>query len=208
MERKVRALRERIYLLSAKQQNEYKWEFVVLGTSRRSYDVTISNNSLSCNCPDCQKRHRICKHIYFIVGRIAQDEETLQRMNNNLGSNIYEICPTLNEKLNDRLFSTEVVSKKQTIAPRYTTCTICFEDMENVEALAKEVRVESEALATFGCVECCGICRNGYHTECIKIWTQKNTTCPCCRSPWLGNDSPNELEYFKLINSSTQVART
>ena len=169
--RKGRALVERLYLLEAKCIGG--WSFIVRGSTGKNYDIVLSANKVSCSCFDCKQRRRICKHIYFIIGRVAQNKELLVQLGDNLNVNVFELDPLLSEKINNRINGRAIEVASPTVAPssqsaveRDTTCSICYEDTE-VHAVA------------------CSSCKNVFHTECINIWTSRNPTCPLCRKRWL-----------------------
>lgn len=175
-ERKERALNQRLYLLEADYSTEKngKWKFIVRGSTGNRYSVSISSNSVFCNCFDCKRRKSACKHIYFIVGRVAQDGELLSRMGSQLN---YPILDQITPKLLARLRRTgEVPGEVPPMPPRDTTCSICYEDLTDQP-------------------EQCKKCNNGYHDECIKLWLQNKDTCPMCRTNW-GRDETDGLSMY------------
>jgi uncharacterized Zn finger protein len=46
-----------------------KDSFLVRGTTGNQYQVRLGVNPPTCTCPDFQKRHQNCKHIYFVKQR-------------------------------------------------------------------------------------------------------------------------------------------
>ena len=56
---------------------------MVLGVSGYTYKVIISKEKMSCACIDFKTKKRTCKHLYFIVCRIADNLELLKKMNDN-----------------------------------------------------------------------------------------------------------------------------
>lgn len=159
--RKERALQQRLYLLEA-ERKDGGWKFIVRGSTGSRYTVSISDNNLLCNCFDCKKRKSVCKHIYFIVGRVAAHDELLKNMGNSLNSQILdEITPRLLGRLR--------VEPKEQEKPRDTMCSICYEDLDND-------------------IKTCYECKNGYHDGCLEIWLRNKETCPMCRKLWLSDD--------------------
>ena len=71
MQRYYRSIKERIYLLSA-QQSEEKFEFKVRGSSLNIYNQTLDPHKFKCSCPDHETRETFCKHLLFIVGKVAE----------------------------------------------------------------------------------------------------------------------------------------
>jgi hypothetical protein len=188
--RKGRALLERLYLLEAARCEQLKdggWSFIVRGSTGKNYDVVLSANKVSCSCFDCKQRRRICKHIYFIIGRVAQNKELLVQLGDNLNVNVFALDPLLSEKINNRINGRAIEVASPTVAApssqsaveRDVTCSICYEDTE-VHAVA------------------CSSCKNVFHNECINIWTSRKPTCPLCRNRWLRNEVQKASEVDEL----------
>jgi hypothetical protein len=187
--RKGRALLERLYLLEAARCERLKdggWSFIVRGSTGKNYDVVLSANKVSCSCFDCTQRRRICKHIYFIIGRVAQNKELLVQLGDNLNVNVFALDPLLSDKINKRIHGKKDdaghrVDQRSDKVDRDITCSICYEDTE-VHAVA------------------CSSCKNVFHNECINIWTSRKPTCPLCRNRWLAHTTQSaevdELAFF------------
>ena len=185
--RKGRALIERLYLLEAARRERLKdggWTFIVRGSTGKHYDVVLSANKVSCSCFDCKQRRRICKHIYFIIGRVAQNKELLVQLGDNLNVNVFALDPLLSEKINNRINGrSHLASAQSTVdAERDTTCSICYESTQSVDTRSSA----------------CSSCKNVFHTECINIWTSRNPTCPLCRKRWLRNEVSKASEVDEL----------
>ena len=180
--RKGRALLERLYLLEAKCIDG--WSFVVQGSTGKHYDVVLSANKVSCSCFDCKQRRRICKHIYFIIGRVAQNKELLVQLGDNLNVNVFALDPLLSEKINNRINGRSHLASAQSAVDveRDTTCSICYESTQSVDTRSSA----------------CSSCKNVFHTECINIWTSRNPTCPLCRKRWLRNEVSKASEVDEL----------
>ena len=201
--RKGRALVERLYLLEAKCIGG--WSFIVRGSTGKNYDIVLSANKVSCSCFDCKQRRRICKHIYFIIGRVAQNKELLVQLGDNLNVNVFALDPLLSEKINNRIngrshlaSAQSTVSVAEPLAPitssqvdRDTTCSICYESTLCVGKQSVDTAVASQSSA-------CSSCKNVFHTECINIWTSRNPTCPLCRNRWLRNEVSKASEVDEL----------
>lgn len=85
--RKKRAQEQHFFLL----RSEYKrsqWLLTILGFRNIPYVITISRRGISCECPDCTYRRIVCKHIYFVVLKIANDEALFDEMGNSLKINL------------------------------------------------------------------------------------------------------------------------
>lgn len=193
--RKGRALLERLYLLEAKRISNHSWSFVVRGSTGKIYDVVLSETKVSCSCFDCKQRRRICKHIYFIIGRIAQNKDLLVQMGDNLNVNVFELDPSLSLKISNRIWPSEnslpstTDESNSSDAERDNTCSICYEDV-TIEPLGGNGSQHSKTN--------CKSCKNVFHTDCIRIWTNRNPTCPMCRTAWIDkrSDSTDELVYL------------
>lgn len=175
-DRKQRGLGQRLYLLDAEYLDEPAiWKFVVRGSTGTPYNLTIGKSGLMCNCFDCKKRSAVCKHLYFVVGRVARSQKLLDEMDGRLNVDILDkVTPYLVLRF----------SKRERTPPkelRDTTCSICYEDLgESVSG--------------------CGTCNNGFHKECIDVWIRNRQvpTCPMCRSPWQGTEDDVIADFSKL----------
>lgn len=146
------------------------WQFQVEGTSGTTYDVFMDGMITNCSCPDCVFRHKVCKHIYFIVTRVGQYESLLGEMDSDTvqqGILTYE----LDTKLINRIFrdraskpssNNDEEGEKQQFED---ACGICFED-------------------DFGSVAVviCPACEKPFHQACMEMWwARRRATCPLCR---------------------------
>lgn len=130
---------------------------------------------------DFQRQKRPCKHIYFIVCRVAQFDELLRKMPNSTSmtqTNLELLSTMLRDRLGARLKKNEAKGddhnndhNKQELEPKEEIklgddkdCAICFEELEETEDLKQ-----------------CRQCKKYLHTECIRAWLTKNSTCPLCR---------------------------
>lgn len=180
-----RALKQPIYLLKADYEEEDQWYFTVQGFSGSMYNITITPDETSCTCPDFTQRRKICKHIYYIVGRVAQDKEALKNINEHT-TNIFEIKEDLTEalkiRLNKRLEKPTIVKEKQK-KKLDDDCSICFEGMTSGNTT---------------------LCVNGhnFHKSCMVRWLKVKHNCPLCRGGIVGEGKSvtekevDELAYF------------
>ena len=181
--RKQRGLKERIYLLKAFCNNDNEWTLSVKGSSNKIYEIKLSNKDVKCKCMDFSIRGRICKHLYFVLGRVIRESNLLSMINEVDDIKInYELISTLLSQILKNHLQNNVIKKNDISYDKNECCSICFEEFGN----------ES--------VEQCQIqCKNTFHSECIKIWISKNSTCPLCRCEWITN-SNNCLEHFSVTN--------
>jgi len=180
--RKQRGLSERIFLLNATLQDD-NWKLSIKGSSKRIYKITLSNNIIKCGCMDFSIRHKVCKHLYFILGRIINSD--------NLTKNVKEVDDMIdNYELLSKLLKLKLSNhvcqdEEDIIYDKKDTCCICFEEFgkENV-------------------IQCESQCKNTFHKDCINLWLSNNSSCPLCRSTWLKKCSSNPLEEFSKLNIS------
>lgn len=179
-ERKQRGLGQRLYLLDAEYSNDPAiWKFVVRGSTGTPYNLTIGKSGLKCNCFDCRKRNAVCKHLYFVVGRVARSQKLLDEMDGRLDADILDkVTPYLVLR-----FSEHEHTPPKDVEVRDTTCSICYEDLGKL-------------------ISACSTCNNGFHKECIDIWicNRQVPTCPMCRSSWQAKGTEDDViaDFSKL----------
>lgn len=196
MLRLQKSLSEKIYLLSANQIADDEWKFTVRGQSNNVYEQILKPESFHCSCPDHFKRKTFCKHLLFLVGRVAMQMELASKVNTNKANwkeTSFQAC--VSSWIN-RLKNRISVEKK--IEP-FTggDCPICFEEMKETEEITK----------------CVTTCKNNFHKECIKLWLESShTTCPLCRATWIeANDKITEENAeieVKILETAPEVAST
>lgn len=185
-----RGMKQKMYLLSAKyEQNNNNWNFQVKGTTN-DYNLRINKEEMSCTCPDFTGRGRICKHLYFIVGRIGQNEDLIYQLEEdiekgNRGSILSEdelkiLSDNLSERLIQRITQINKKPNNEIVNTLNDDCSICFESLKNCSIS-----------------QCVLVCKNYFHEECIDTWLNINTTCPLCRGKWTLK-LENNTEYDPL----------
>ena len=169
-ERLDRALKQRMYLISARMIKENDWAFVVEGSTGLHYDVLI-NKKLSCTCKDFLTRSLICKHIYFIIARVLKNSDLINLVGQEPNICIFSLKLNLNENfnkiLNPRFNKTAVNDIK--IEDIKDVCSICYENYSELDKIVK-----------------CVYCKNYFHDDCMKVWLKQaiKCTCPLCRELW------------------------
>lgn len=163
-----RALKQPIYLISADYEDNDNWKFKVQGYSGNHYNISINPYEYNCTCPDYIQRGQICKHIYFIIGRVAQDQNCLLRLTKD--KNPFDIKSDLTDALKIRLSgrlnndNNDVVDICNNIE-EYGDCCICFEEITSNTNNFQ-----------------CSLCKNYIHISCINRWIKNNNNCPLCRN--------------------------
>ena len=182
-----RSLKEKIYLLLANQLSLTHWKFNVRGQSNRIYEQNLTTNSYSCSCPDHSTKHTFCKHLLFLLVRVATQNdlaEIICENKKNWSSVAFDICSS---SWVDRLKNHINANNNNTVDANAvgSDCSVCFEEMKSNEKLVK----------------CITTCKNYFHDNCISMWLSTNhDTCPLCRGKWIQNDE-NEL----VVNILTPV---
>ena len=67
---------EMIYLREVRKVSDLNREYDVLGSSGNTYTLWIHKNP-SCTCPDFNGRSIRCKHIYYVLNKILNVDESL-----------------------------------------------------------------------------------------------------------------------------------
>jgi hypothetical protein len=181
--RMKRALEQPMYLLNAEYSPKDKWYFVVQGYSGSNYDVTIDANKMECTCSDFKLREKLCKHLYFIIARVANDKCSLMHINEH--TNIYKINSNFTQTLKDRLINCNEHKNNEHNDECNDDCVICFDIMNNIQQTIK-----------------CGVCKNNFHTQCLNRWLVNKPSCPLCRSSLINKTqqkNTNSLAYFNNL---------
>ncbi len=183
MQRLTKSLSEKIYLLSANQVNDNQWDFRVKGQSKNIYEQILKPDSFYCSCPDHRTKHSFCKHLLFLISRVAVQINIACDVctnKSNWKDTVYNLCSTSwIERLKERLNKVNNSTKSKAIG---NDCSICFEEM-----------VEGESFS-----QCVTTCKNYFHEGCINLWLQSyHSTCPLCRGNW-DNTQYNEEDEIQL----------
>jgi len=159
--RMKRALCQPMFLINAEYNLNDDWIFEVQGYSGSNYEISISPLVMKCNCPDFKQREKICKHLYFIIGRVANDTKSIQKLKDN---NIFTINNSFSQILNQRLKS-RLEIKQVFEEDCDSDCVICFEVLKESKHITK-----------------CKTCNNKFHSNCLQRWLANKQSCPLCRS--------------------------
>ncbi len=168
-ERIERALKQRMFLISAKKEAHREWDFVVEGTRGINYIVKFEHGGMTCECPDFEGRHRNCKHMFFVIGRIAQ--LSLGKFKSDKPDfNVFDLYPDLTGVL-DNVLLRRLKSEYAEEIPKLTSeddCCVCFESMVKGKLIS------------------CETCKNVFHDSCMLQWLSNSTrtNCPLCRTAW------------------------
>jgi hypothetical protein len=195
--RLIKALSEKMCLLSATQTDD-KWVMKMRGSSNNVYDQTLTETSYVCSCPDQQGKNTFCKHLLFLVARVAKQYELggelAQRPKTTWKKPAYDACSMSWKNVLSHLIKTKV---EETVTIVEGLCSICFEDLGSCELL-----------------ECTTTCHQHFHKECMTRWLEHGDTCPNCRADWVkgksdskgGTGVSTEDEFISGSIMSTPVA--
>lgn len=121
---------------------------------RREQELTILNRQIN-------EQTQQMIELYVYVSRLRQS----RNLNENIVSEIDRIETEEYENINDEIINSYLQDGEELIE----TCSICIEDVVNVESTSKL---------------CCG---HHFHTNCIKLCLKRNRKCPLCRRFCLRN---------------------
>ena len=194
MERLRKSLSEKISLLSA-YQRDASWEFKVRGQSTSVYQQELSATSFTCSCPDHQGKKTFCKHLLFLVARVALQFEraaSISEQTVSWNEEAYAACvPSWVSRL-AHLISDETVVDTPSDKPE-GDCPICFEEL-----------TDGAAIDT---VRCETTCHKWFHRECIKRWVEDSPTCPMCRAEWKEAPAPETKDkiHGHIVDESKEI---
>jgi len=170
MLRLKKSLSEKIYLLNANQISDVEWAFKLRGQSNNIYEQVLSSTAFSCSCPDHKSRAIFCKHLLFLVARVAVQMELaakLQQNKANWKKTAFDACVA---SWINRLKNHTSATRREVVEKVDGECAICFEEMKEGDELVK----------------CNLTCKNGFHKDCMKQWINSGrNTCPLCRADWV-----------------------
>lgn len=186
-----RGLTERMLVVDASFDEEMQWRFLIQASSGRSYSVFLAPLNASCECHDCSMRQLVCKHIVFVLGRVA-----------GLGDAVGDYLES--EELVGQPFVSEVVHGLLVRAVTEWKGSM-DKDGENEKEKGEEETEREEPCAV--CLEAkfkqdaevvCHRCAKVFHLTCMQgWWAAGRSSCPTCRAslpkplfaPMLGEDS-------------------
>jgi len=165
-----RSTDERIKLIRHSEANPYVFE--VSGTTGNVYTVNVNpsiRRGPTCACKDYEKRHRRCKHIYFVLCRCLGIPENIatRSMTKEL------LDETLVRRLSAHEKNVAIARSSGTDKKRKPfvgeECAICLQEMNDVEE-------------TVWCSDPKG-CGKSVHLSCFWTWMHyRGTTCVNCRA--------------------------
>lgn len=167
-----RARKQPMYLLGLEIEG-YRALCEVRGNSGKIYYVKVEEKC-RCTCPDYESRHSWCKHIMFVIYRamgVTQADVASQFTRKQLYGMMKQARETRFGKLNSMVEKTspyEFTTVNQRPIEE-DVCSICLDGFD---------------LADPHVVFCQQGCGKNLHSTCWKMWIQRSTTCPSCRTQW------------------------
>lgn len=166
--------------------NPRRWILNIAGTSN-NYIIQLTRRNISCSCPDFEKRHDYCKHLYFLFNRVLNiEEEEFKLWEIDIK---FEQFDLLDQKL------IEKIEKYQPpiIAETNPICVICFEQVGKYPCL-------------------CEGCGQQFHNYCLTKWEQglgywigALVTCPHCRHHINRKRKRNEYDPMEAFDPNPKV---
>ena len=110
--------------------------------------------------------------LHDINNNIINTSYNINNINDRYNNIDYRYINIINNRIIN-LFNNITIPISTTITftsdPKYigTQCSICWENVENVETMAMTK---------------CGVQPHVFHRQCINTWTQTSHTCPNCRA--------------------------
>ncbi len=182
-----RSLNERIYLLSASQLSLSHWKFNVRGQSNRIYEQNLEPSKFSCSCPDHCTKRTFCKHLLFLIARVAVQIDLasiISENKNNWTPTSFDICAS---SWINRLKNHINKEKKVESNAIGNDCSVCFEEMKEGDKLVK----------------CITTCKNYFHDGCLSLWLSSgHDTCPLCRAKWSQNENDNNDLVVNILHTA------
>ena len=133
-QRLIKALSEKMCLLGAIQKDGgSEWVFKVRGQTNNVYEQSLCNEKYTCSCPDHQSKGTFCKHLLFLVARVAKQYELggelAQRPKTTWKKNAYNACSTSWTRCLAHMIVAEPEITAVPPAAIDGVCAICFEDL-------------------------------------------------------------------------------
>lgn len=207
-QRVERAFQQRIYLIEFQKADDGA-TFVILGNSRRVYNVVL-NDTIECTCPDYAQRKHFCKHCLFVTLRVlclsyeevaerfdgrnrSVDERVLSRLlayfdgieNNNLLDEALQATAGERNAYHKAIGGEDQadVDAARRVEQKPVTdddlCPVCFEAMNDEKELV---------------IFCQYSCGKSIHADCFSNWAarRKDPTCVYCRALWFGQGNQSD----------------
>lgn len=213
---------EPLYQIDFKQEAD-KYVFVISGSTKNVYEVSLKSKKFECNCPDSKtwskKHHVVCKHICFVLFRVTKIFANLENKVY-FGWNID--FPTLffdTHKLSDKeqefvdifltkkQFGNDVMNedlKQKYLDKIHNPTGTLFTQSTKVLEMTDECPICYDTLLSeeikLEMLLSCPSCKNYVHPKCMEKWLEYNKSCVYCRSEiWSKlNEKQTNKSYVNL----------
>ena len=151
---------------------------LILGSSGNEYSLTITNTSISCNCPDTNCG---CKHILFILlitGFLKPCDRYVSIQPAFLIHIFHEQHPPRKIK------ASQIDSHTNELCSQYLGCHYC-------------------PRRTVGTIIICSKCGSLGHKSCFQLFFHNSNTCPRCIRPFVPIESSTSNGYRNFRNVLT-----
>lgn len=170
--------------------------FTLLGTMRNGvreeYQVRFyahgsnAKGSFWCSCPghkfNAAKRNMVCKHIVFVVCRVAKILDPAFFATKHLTAEQHAHMLAVAENTDGLLQDLTIAAPTEGVTHAAfrarvraigedDACPICYEELLPPEGAAPTAELLS-----------CPACKNYVHDECMRVWLERKDTCVMCRS--------------------------
>lgn len=188
--RAERAILQQMFLMSALHAGD-DWNFVVQGSRGVCYNVHVCAESLTCACPDFQKRGLVCKHMFFMAGRVLGDRALMGA----IGDDPAAAAATLFGAGFSARIECRLRSRLQLLAAR-AGGDDGRHDEEGIETDADCVVCFEPLVRTTAAWQCRGCRQPCMHGGCAARWFKQSPSCPLCRTPIVATDNRDALANF------------
>jgi hypothetical protein len=205
LHRKTRSLTQRLYLIEALPGQDLIREYMIMGSTGNIYKVTITNQCL-CTCPDYQTRFQMCKHIFFVLLRIMNVDQSFDQhgyvFSNSELQSMFDQIPELTRTLcvtsdyhNRYLQAKDQVDQFGQVPQRDIqgdACPICLDDFDELKDLDY-------------CKYSCG---KSVHKHCLRMWLRNSQKCMFCRENWEPHPQSNHYLNLGILPQQPSLPRS
>lgn len=190
--RKNRSKQDPLKITYFKELENNNFEVNVLGSTRKPYQLVFSENGTTCECMDFQMRRNVCKHIFFIIGKISETNSVF-----NVVNNLEDITNDMLKVIKNNILEKIDIRKHQEFnniqniisIERDDVCSICtciFDEQFNIK---------------------CQECQHVFHKHCLETWWDIDKTnqylCAMCRTKSFTPDNETNDPWQNFILPKT-----
>ena len=159
----------------------------VLGSTKTPYQLYFFRAGVECSCLDFKLRNRICKHLFFIIGKVSGSTtifNEIKTLEDFTPAILEEIKENLKKKIDTQKQEKHNTNENVISIERDDYCAVCMADFENQKNLK------------------CNTCQHVFHQNCLESWWatnfQNKLRCPMCRTiSFQENENDDPWAEFK-----------